>query len=278
MIFLLLPLFFVQGCARSVLQTYPASEQEIEAAVEAFNRYRLKSEEVCGCCLDAEADAALSVSGWFSDHTGKVTGYLQAMKPGYIKYAAINVLGQPLFIFLTNGSMFKSLNVFAEKAYIGSVHSEAYRKFAPPGFAPEYSYYWLTGRLPPEDIKILAVMRDREQGNFWLQIRHAESATESMVLFDPQKRIVLRHVLRDELGKHLMDVLYADHIPLPGKESKYPGSGNELCLVPARIIVSSNSDTRKIEVALYSFLAVSRFSTEDFHLEIPDNFEQLYVK
>jgi hypothetical protein len=287
MIFLCLPLFFVQGCARSVLQTYPASEQEIESAAEAFAQYRLISEEACGCCLDAEADAALSVSGWFSDHTGKISGYLQAMKPGYIKFAAINLLGQPLFIFLTDGNMFKSLNVFAEKAYLGSVHSDAYSKFAPPGFEAEFSYYWLTGRLQPGDIDIQAVMRDRDQENFWLQIKRAGSSTESMVLFDPEELIILRHILRDERGKHLVDVLYADHQTLPGKESKgtgrgpvisASGGGEKLCRIPAKITVSSHSDAQKIEVKLYSFLDDAHFSVQDFHLEIPDNFEQLPVK
>jgi len=281
-------LVFIQGCARSVLQTYPASEQEIELASEAFARYQEVNEKVCDCCFDAEADAALSVSGWFSDHTGKLSGYLQAMKPGYIKFVAINPLGQPLFIFLTNGNMFKSLNVFEEKAYLGSVRSKAYKKFAPPGFEPEFSYYWLTGRLQPGDIQIQAVTRDREQEKFWLQINHANSSTVSMVLFDPDELVILRHVLRDERGEHLVDILYADHQPLPGKESKYPGSdpatihgsdvGIKLCRIPARITVSSNADAEKIELKLYSFLDDARFSAEDFHLDIPDNFEQLLVK
>ena len=279
---------FIQGCARSVLQTYPASDQEIEAALAAFSRYQTISEQVCACCLDAEADAALAVSGWFSEHTGKLSGYLQAMKPGFIRFVALNPLGQPLFIFVTDGTMFKSLNVFEEKAYVGSVHSKTYKKFAPSGFEPQFSFYWLTGMLRPGDIRIQAVMRDMEQGKFWLQIRHANAKTDSMILFDARQLVVLRHVLRDEEGKHLFDILYTDHQQLPGMAGKNvesePGvmSGSSpvkgLCRVPASITAFANADSEKIEIKLYAFLEEAYFSAEDFTLDIPDNFEQLFVK
>jgi hypothetical protein len=288
MILFLLSLLFIQGCARPALQTYPASEQEIESAVAAFVRYRKASEEVCPCCLDAEADAALLVSGWFSDHTGKLSGYLQAMEPGYVKFIAINPLGQPLLIFVTDGNIFKSLNIFEGKAYLGSAGSETYRNFAPQGFEPRFSYYWLTGRLVPGDMRIQAVMHDSEQGKFWLQIKYANSSTESMVLFDPREFLILRHVLRDERGVHLMDVRYADYQPRTGAESKVAGNGSAgvsgpdgagvLCRVPAGITVSTNGGAEKIEVILSSFLDEPRFSTEDFDVEIPDNFEQLRAK
>jgi hypothetical protein len=287
-ILLCVSLVFIQGCAGTVLQTYPASALEIEAVLAAFTRYQKISEEVCTCCLDAEADAALSVSGWFSDHTGKLSGYLQAMKPGYLKFVALNPLGQPLFIFVTDGDIFKSINVLEEKAYLGSVHSNAYRKFAPPGFDSQFSYYWLTGMLQPGDMEIFSVLRDREQGKFWLQIRYANASYSSMVLFDIEELLIQRHVLRDEQGEHLVDIHYADHQMLSGKAGRNtekeliinPGldAVKLLCRIPARITASTNGDAEKIEVKLYGFLDDARLSAEDFILDIPDNIEQILVK
>lgn len=281
-------LVLVQGCTRTLLHTYPASEHEVESVSKAFARYQMVSQEVCGCCLDAEADAALSVSGWFRNHTGKLSGYLQAMEPSYIKFVAVNPLGQPLFILVTNGNMFQSLNVFEEKAYVGSVNSEMYKKFAPPFFEPEFLYYWLTGRLHPGDMRIQAVMRDRDQDAFWLQINHADSDTDSMVLFDPADLVILRHVIRDERGGQLVDILYADYRALPGNESQdtasdpapAPGSGieKELCRVPASITLSTNMDAEKIEVKLHSFLGEAHFTAANFYLEIPGSFKQLLAK
>jgi hypothetical protein len=281
-------LVFVQGCARPVLQTYPAGENEIEAVSKAFERYQETSRKVCGCCLDAEADAALSVSSWFRDHTGKLSGYLQAMEPGYIKFIAVNPLGQPLFILVTNGEMFQGLNVFEKKVYVGSVHSATYKKFAPPGLEPEFLFYWLTGRLQPGEMVIQAVMRDREQDAFWLQIKYADSGTDSMVLFDLADQVILRHVLRDERGSHLVDILYADYQSLPGKESQETGNDpaevadtameKRLCRVPARIVLSSNMNAEKVEVKLHSFLDEADFTAADFYLKNPGSFEQLLVK
>jgi len=276
-IFLLVVSFlFIQGCARSVLQTYPAGELERVEVSAAFAKYQEVYREKCMCCLDAEADAAVSISGWFSDHTGKLSGYLQAMQPGYIKFVAINPLGQPLFILVTNGKFFKSLNVLESKAYMGSVHSDAFRKFIPSGFDPEFSYYWLTGRLQPGDKEIAAVMRGEEQKRYWLQIRYADSSTDSMVLFDPEELIILRHIIRDEKGGHLVDIIYADHQLKPGNEMQ--PAGGKICRVPAMISVSSHSGAEKIELKLAAFLADAEFSEEDFQLDIPDNFKQFLVK
>ncbi len=263
-------LVFIQGCTRTLLQTYPASEQEIAAVSQAFVRFQEISSDSCGCCLDAEADAALSVSGWFSDHTGKLSGYLQAMKPGYIRFVALNPLGQPFFIFVTDGSMFKGLNVLEEKAYLGFVQSDTFMKFAPPGFKPQFSYYLLTGRVPPGDIRIQAVMRARDQENrFWLQIKQADTLLDGMVLFDAEELMILRHVLRNEQGEHIADILYGDYVQL---------SGREFCRVPASIAVSSSTNAGKIEIKLYSFLDGTRLSADNFNVMIPDNFQQLLVK
>ena len=281
-------LVFVQGCAGPSLYTYPAAENEIASVTKAFVNYQIISNKVCGCCLDAEADVALSVSSWFKDHTGKFSGYLQAMEPNSVKFVAVNPLGQPLFIAVTNGTMFQSFYAFEKKAYVGSVHSEAYKKIVPPGFAPEFFYYWLTGRLQPGDMEIREVLRDREQGAYWLHINYAYSSTNSMVLFDPVDQVILRHVVRDARDGHLVDMVYADYQPLLGKEKQYAGNNHdqdsgfardkELCRMPARIIFSSNMGAEKIEVKLHSFLSGAHFTAADFYLDIPSSFEMLLVK
>ena len=91
-------LIFIQGCSRPFLQTYPTERNESEMVLEAFSRFQQRKATLCGCCLDAEADISITVSGWFKDQTGKLSGYLQAMKPGFIRFVAVNPLGQPWYI------------------------------------------------------------------------------------------------------------------------------------------------------------------------------------
>ena len=281
-------LLLLQGCARPVLQTYPASEQEAQLTASAFTRYQKIYQDECACCLDAEADATVSVSGWFSNHTGKLSGYLQAMEPGYIKFVALNPLGQPIFIFLTNGKFFKGLNILEGRAYMGSVNSEIFKKFAPPGFDPGFTYYWLTGKLPPGDIEILKVRRDKEHNGYWLQVRHEQSGIDRMILFDPEEFVILRHIIMSDRGDHVVDLLYEGYQPgyvrekqLAAKDQGMIGSSDlkeKLCKIPTKIRVSSNSGAEKrIDLKLFSFIPGTEFSPDDFELEIPDNLEQLIV-
>ncbi len=282
-------LLFLQGCARPLLQTYPASEQETQLAALAFTKYQKTYQAECACCLDAELDVDVSVSGWFNDHTGKLSGYLQGMEPGYLKFIALNPLGQPILILLTNGKIFKFLNVPEGKAYVGSVNSETFKKFAPPGFDPEFSYYWLIGRLPPGDFEILNVRRDREQDVYWLQIRYEQPGLESMILFDPEELVLRRHILMSDSGDHLVDLVYKDYQPGYVREKQLSDSdqelivslysGEKLCKIPTKLTVSSSLGAEKrIDLKLFSFIPEAEFSPVDFELEIPENLEQLIVK
>ena len=285
---LVVSLLFLQGCTRQVLQTYPASEQDIQLATSAFTRYKQIYQDDCVCCLDAEVDVAVSVSGWFSNHTGKLSGYLQAMDPGYIKFAALNPLGQPIFILLTNGNTFKSLNVSEGRAYSGSVNSETFKKFAPAGFDPDYSYYWLTGRLPPENIEILEVRRDKEQNGYWLQVRYGQSGVDNMILFDPEEFVILRHIIFSDRDDLLLDLVYEDYKPgyvgdkpLADSDQEMSGSTESIeviCKIPTELSITSSLDAeKKIDLKLFSFLPDAEFSPDDFEIEIPDSFEQLIV-
>lgn len=276
-------LLLVQGCARPLLQTHPASEQETRFVVAAFTEFQNVLQVQCECCLDAEVDAEVSVSGWFSNHAGKLTGYLQAMEPGYIKFVALNPLGQPILILVTDGENFKSLNVLESKAYTGLVNSETFNRYAPHGFEPEFSYYWLTGRLSPGENAILSVSRDTTSEAYWLHIRHQQPVLDSMVLFDPQKSVILRHVILNDRGDPLVDLLYENHKSINGRGRQATGigtgAGEKICLVPTGITLTSNSGTeKKIGLKLYSFIPDAEFFPDDFDVEIPENLEQLIVK
>ena len=273
---------------KPVLQTYPASEQEAQLTASAFTRYQKIYQDECACCLDAEADATVSVSGWFSNRTGKLSGYLQAMEPGYIKFVALNPLGQPFLILLTNGKIFKSVNVLEGKAYLGSVNSETFKKIVPPGFDPGFSYYWLTGRLVPGDVEILKVSRDRKQKGYWLQIRYEQSGTESMILFNPEESIVLRQIVMSASGDYLVDLVYgeyqAGHMKVKGvgdRASEITGSTDsreEPCKIPTKLSVTSSVGAeKKIDLEFFSIIPDTEFSPDDFVLEIPDNIELLIV-
>jgi hypothetical protein len=288
------PLLFVvsflilQGCGRPLLQTYPVDGQETQLAITSFARYQKIYQERCVCCLDAEVDVSASISaGWFTNHSGKISGYLQALEPGYIKFVSLNPLGQPIFIFLTDGKIFKALNVLEGKAFVGSVHAETFKKFAPPGFDPEFSYYWLTGGLPPGDIDVLKVRRDKVQDGYWLHVRYEKSDIESFILFDPHELVVKRHIFISEKGHDEVDVVYEDYqhgfVKKQIEEDRTDNIGSvglnqSFCKMPTKISIISNSGSdKKLDLKLFSFMPDVEFSKKDFELDIPANLEKLIV-
>jgi len=278
---------FLQGCAGPMLRTSPAGEQEARKATAAFMQYLETYQAECNSGLDAEVDATVRISGWFSNRKGMLSGYLQALEPGYIKFVALNPLGQPILVFLSNGSDFKLLNTLEGKAYMGPVDSETFKKFAPTGFAPETSYYWLTGRVAP-GAEITGVLRDKAKRGYWLTLKGDDAGIVRMILFATEAARILRQVILDRNGDPVLDVEYEEYMPEDGSNRAvgtagdnpvaHTGSGNGGCMIPARISVASNSGLdKRIELDLHSFIPGARLSPADFALTIPANLEKLTV-
>lgn len=280
---------FLQGCAGSMLKTLPADEQEAHLAESAFTKYLEMDRADCHGGLDAEVDATVRISGWFSNRKGKLSGYLQALEPGYIKFVALNPLGQPVLVFWSNGSDFKLLNILEGKAYTGPVDSQTFKKFAPSGFAPEISYYWLTGRVAP-GAEITGVLRDKEKRGYWLTLKGDDAGFSHMILFAPEDARILHHVIMDRNGDPVLDVEYEEYRPEQGEKDHAvgtdstslidrAGSGDGSCMIPSRIRVASNSGMdKRIELDLSSFAPGARLSPADFELTIPANLDRMTVR
>ena len=134
----------------------------------------------------------------------------------------------------------------------------------------------------------MTVRRDKTPESYWLQIKHADVNTESMVLFDPVKLIILRHVLLDNKGGYLAEVKYTDYQRLnedeenKARQNSAPDVSFEepegFCMIPGSLSISSWKNSEKVDLKLHSFMADAHFLPTDFMLEIPENFEQLLIR
>ena len=282
-IFFLLSSLLFTGCGAKLIQTLPASPQE-ESTVSAAFQDMLENQANCGCCLDAEAEVTLAVDSWMGDRSGTMTGFLQAMQPSYIKFVGVNPLGQPLFIFITDGITFQNLQVLKSKVYEGVVRSDAFNKYVPAWFEPEYGFFWLAGRIKPGSFEIVDIRRDKGKKGFWLQLQYEGSLYRNMILFDPQEPVILRHVLMDSQEKPHIDVQYADYQPLidetgkdadKGMERKHDPGESVFCQLPGSIRVVSHDKPGQINLELHSFLPDSLFSEENFTIGIPSGFKRV---
>ena len=285
-VFILFCSLLFTGCAAKFIQTLPASPQE-ESIVSTAFLDMLENQENCGCCLDAEAEVTLAVSNWLGKRSGTMTGFLQAMQPSYIKFVGVNPLGQPLFIFTTDGITFQNLQVPKSKVYEGAVRSDAFNNYVPAWFEPEFGFYWLTGRVKPGNFEIVSIQRDKGKNGFWLQLQYEGSLYRNVILFNPQESAILRHVLMDSQEKPHIDVQYADYLPLIDEtgnggnkdvERKNNTEDFVSCRLPGSIRIVSHDKSGQINLELHSFLPDSVFSEEDFTIDIPGGFKRVPLR
>lgn len=258
-------LLLLSGCA-FLPSTTRVADRERDDVERAFLEM-LVLQQQCHCCIDASA--TVTFKAWLQ--SGTVEGYLQAMSPSYLKFVGLNPIGQPLMILATDGAWFRYIVVPEAKVYEGRVEAATFNKYAPKGFVPKEVFFWLTGRLAPETIVIDSVSKDKEGPGYWLEISSGADATRSLVLFDLQNKIVLRHILRDNEGKNAMDVQYAAY------QSLSAGAG-DLCKLPGEIIVSSGAHQGTMRVLLNDWLVEPVFSATDLDVEPPVGFERILVK
>jgi hypothetical protein len=259
-------LFLVAGCAR--LPTgVRISGDEREAVTAAFVEWRAAQRE-CPCCLDAAA--TVTFKSWIQ--SGTLSGFVQAMKPAYLKFVALNPWGQPLLMLVTDGRSFQLVSVPETKAYTGSVRAKAFEKYAPEGARPQDVFFWLTGRLPPVELRIVRVARDEEAAGYWIDLTGKKSRLRHRVLFDPQREVILRHLVLDSRKKMLVDVGYDQFAPAPAV-----GEVSTICRWPGRIVVKTRKHRGQLIISLSDWRAAS-FGKRDFHLELPAGYEHINVQ
>lgn len=263
-----LALFFllVAGCA-TLPKTVDVGERESQEVLLAFQDM-IDQQKDCQKFIDASV--TVSFDSWLQ--SGAVDGYLQSMAPSYLKFVGLSPLGQPIMILVTDGTSFHYVNVPEAKGFEGNVRAKKFIKYAPEGFSPKDGFYWLTGRLSPGRKKVVKVTMDDEKAGYWLEISHEPESPISLVLFDPQEKVVLRHILQNEQKSILMDVDYADYYSLRAS------GGENLCPMPAKVVVSSHEHNGTMTVLLDDWFSDAVFSESDFKFDLPVGFERILLK
>jgi hypothetical protein len=243
----------------------PADERD--AAAASFREWR-EAQSECSCCFDAAA--TVTFKSWIQ--SGTLSGFVQAMEPAQLKLVALNPFGQPLLMLVTDGRDFQLVSVPENKMYEGSVRARAFEKYAPAGARPEHAFFWLTGRLPPEEFQIVRVARDEAAAGYWLDlVGTEEDGVRHRILFAPQQGVIHRHLVLDGREQALVDVRYEDFAP-----AARPGS-DTVCRWPGRIAVTTREHRGQLIVSLSDWLPAS-FAGDDFRLELPAGYERIKVQ
>jgi len=237
-----------------------ASDGERDRVAAAFARLRAQ-QNTCHCCIDV----AVSVTLKGLLRSGSVSGYLQAMSPAYLRFVGLSPIGQPLMILVTDGDRFQYLAVDQGKGYEGSVTAATFVKYAPAGFKPHESFYWLSGRLPPGEVAVEEVGRALDAEGYWLTVRVA--GERRRLLFDPEVGVIRRHQVLNAAGDDVLEARY----------EAFRAAGANGCLLPGRIVVTTRQHTGTLVVVLSDWLDGAALSEKDFAFALPPGFEQVQV-
>ena len=252
-------LWFLAGCA-SLPRTVDLSGGERAGVAAAFAKLHLRQDE-CHCCIDVAVNVTLK--GLL--HSGTVSGYLQAMSPAFLRFVGLNPLGQPLMILVSDGDRFQYLAVDRGKGYGGNVEAETFVKYAPRGFRPHESFYWLSGRLPVGPVVVEEIGRAVDTEGYWLTLR--VGGEHRRLLFDPLAGVIRRHQVLDSNGDDVFEASYED----------FRATGENGCQLPGRITVTTRQHRGTLVVALSDWLDDAALSAKDFSFTLPPGFELVEV-
>lgn len=252
-------LLIATGCA-GLPARIPLPEAESRKIRDSFREMVLEQRQ---CSSYVDADLTVTIDSRF--YSGTMSGYLQAMVPSSLKIVGINPFGQPLVVLITDGRQFKYALLNESLSYEGEVDGESFKRYAPAGFAPATSFYYLIGRLAPGQVRILNISGDPDGRGAWLQIEQGQEQAGSLVLFDPGQQVILKYIQLDGAGEMAMEIIYSEH---------QPGE----CSLPGRISISSRGHSGNLLLRLSNWQTGAAFSPTDFEFELPPGFKRVQVK
>lgn len=247
------------GCAyRPALR--PLGEAELAAGRAAF-RQLVAEQGDCPRAIDAEVTVTLNLP-WQS---GTMAGYLQLMAPGYLKFIGVNPLGQPLLLLGSDGVACRYVLPSERKLYQGLLAETAVSRYLPPGLDAARAYYWLIGRLRPGQVRIEEVSGDPEGAGLWVRFRYQGEAQSELVLFDPRRRSLGRHLLLDAAGRPVLEVAYGAHTVAD-------------CPLPGQVTISGDNRFGRLVLRLNNWVPADTMTAADFAVTAPSDFLRIDIK
>jgi hypothetical protein len=262
---LTLALLLLAGCAARLPVGVAIAPAEQEAVTASYRQWQEEQRE-CPSSLDGAV--TLTLRAW--PRSGTLSGFVQAREPALLRFVALNPLGQPMMMLVTDGEWFRLVSVPEATSYEGSVEAAAFEKYAPEGMRAGHAFFWLTGRVPPEISQIDAVTREERATAYWLELA-GEDRLRHRILYDPRLEVLHRHQVVDEWRSVLVDVGYADF-------QSIPGTGENNCLLPGTITVETRRQRGRMIIELNDWLIAPRLQPADFYLEAPPGFERILVQ
>ncbi len=253
--------FFLAGCAGRLPSTAPVVGNAKALVLSRFRDFLDRE-----CARSVDADVTLSWQALWSGAT--VRGMLQVQKPAMLRYTAVDPLGRPLFIVVSDGATFTAVDTLKGEGYTGPVSAPFWRKYVPAGISPKELFFWLSGGLPPGELRVDDVRLGRNSPWPWI-IMTAPGGLRHQVLFDPDSGRILRHVVTDRDRTILLDVTYSGTVRL---------KDNSGCPWPEELVIKGAAIPGTIRIRFDRILSEAVLPSATFHLALPVHYPVQRIK
>ncbi len=253
--------FLVTGCAGRLPSTVPVTGN---AKALILSRFQIFLDRECARSVDA--DVTLSWQVLWSG--AMVRGMLQVQKPALLRYTVVDPLGRPLFIIVSDGATFTAVDTLKGEGYTGPVTSPSWRKYVPKGISPKELFFWLSGGLPPGELRVDGVRREKNSPWPWV-ILTSSGGLHHQVLFDPDSGRIVRHVVVGRDRTILLDVTYSGTV----RPKDAPG-----CPWPAELEIKGATIPGTVRIRFDRILSEAVLPPATFHLTLPVHYPVHKIK
>ena len=165
--FLCLVLLFSEGCARKPW-TEPVDDNQAQS-IRGMLQEMQKRDATCSSTLDTEATMSLKTAM----ETKSFSGFLQVKLPSFVKFVTANPLGQTLFVLVSDGQSYRSVNTIDKQFVSGGLLSLALRNDVPQELLTGNWGSWLSGRIEiPKDMEVTDIRQDTSSRGVWVKLEN----------------------------------------------------------------------------------------------------------
>lgn len=274
---LFLTLLVLSGCGGKPM-TSLLNEKDSKAAATIFEQIQDR-DAGCSCCL--ETDIIISLDTPIEKRA--IDGYLHLMNPFIIKYIITNPFGQPLFVVVSNGKTFESINTFKRQFMSGSLRSLfLYHNVPTSMFFFNWGAY-LTGRLQRDSWELEEIRNDRDDRGIWFTLRllSGNKKRKNHLLIDTLEKKLLTRIIVDEHPK-IQEVLENDNEPV--FEDKIVAVINYSnwvkesgCLLPTKLNMTGFAFNSEIAIKLSNISIYSKQKQKRFKIKPPAGYYLQYL-
>lgn len=224
------------GCAPKLPSTLPVTDVQRQNVLDRYQTFRARD---CNDPLDA--DIAMNLQSFGTSL--QADGFMQIQPPGQFRVTIIDQLGRPAVILIGSKDLLTLVNIAKGRALIETVSSLTRESDNPVDLATSEIVSLLTGRLAQPVSDLLDMRLDRETGTLYWLIFPSRNKNRHAALFNPETQSIIRHIITDQEGKIILDIMYRDkagikaECPLPEELTITGGSlgGGEITVRYERV-------------------------------------------